>query len=189
MQKRNIIPVFLSRPNPYTYEQQFFLDVLVKKINDYNMSNITLKAKDYNPYESLNCLLEMIKRCYGMIIIAFGQCYIEKGILKKGAQNNSDFFDSRETIVNKKWITSPFCHIEGALAFGNRIPILILEQSNTKIEGILKAGEHAILGPQFNIESVDQVKQYFTQEKFNQSFDEWYSSVQALYEFSNNIEA
>ena len=68
-----MIPIFLSRPNPFTYEQDLFLSEVISFLKENNMNNITLAAKDYNPYESLSCLNEMIKRCYGMIIIAFGQ--------------------------------------------------------------------------------------------------------------------
>ena len=66
------IRVFLSRPNPFTNEQQYFIDKLKSTLENYNIESITLQAKDYSPYESLSALNEMIKRCYGMVILAFG---------------------------------------------------------------------------------------------------------------------
>ena len=64
------IRVFLSRPNPFTNEQQYFIDKLKSTLENYNIESITLQAKDYSPYESLSALNEMIKRCYGMVILA-----------------------------------------------------------------------------------------------------------------------
>ena len=88
-----MIPIFLSRPNPFTNEQAYFLDKLIQKMSVTMLENITLEAQDYNPYESLTCLSELIKRCYGMIIVAFGQYYIEEGTSKKGAITQENFFD------------------------------------------------------------------------------------------------
>ncbi|RGH94797.1 hypothetical protein DW708_08780 [Ruminococcus sp. AM27-11LB] len=182
-----MIPIFLSRPNPFTNEQSYFIDELITKMTDVQLRNITLEANDYNPYESLTCLCELIKRCYGMIIVAFGQCYIEKGIFKKGAINKDCYFDSYEKSINKMWVTSPFCHIEGAIAFGNHLPILILEQYGLKTDGILKAGDHAIHGPQFQIEDIHQIKAYFSEPTFVSSFNAWYKKVTQLYNFINKI--
>jgi hypothetical protein len=182
-----MIPIFLSRPNPFTDEQAIFLELLIKKLNITKMQNITLEAKDYNPHESLTCLSELIKRCYGMIIVAFGQYYIEKGTSKKGAVANQIFFDSYESSIDQLWATSPFCQIEGAIAFGNRLPILILEQYNIKSEGILKMGNHAIHGPKFSIENYKDIEAYFQNPDFLFIFDEWYKQVVQFYNFINRI--
>lgn len=182
-----MIPIFLSRPNPFTNKQVYFLDRLIKKISDTHCKNITLEAKDYNPYESLTCLSELIKRTYGMIIVAFGQYYIENGISKKGAQTNEHFFDAHENMLNQTWITSPFCQIEGAIAFGNNLPILILKQHTVKTEGILKSGDHAIQGPTFQLNNNKEIDAYFSDTTFINSFNEWYEKVFQLYDFINQV--
>lgn len=182
-----MIPIFISRPNPFTREQAYFLNLLEQNINKVQMKNITLEAKDYNPHESLTCLLEMIKRCYGMIVVAFGQYYIEIGTSKKGAIANKNFFESYENSLEQLWVTSPFCQIEGAIAFGNKLPILILEQSNVKIEGILKEGSHAIHAPKFSVENYTKIERYFKSLNFSCKFDEWTKQVTTFYDFINNF--
>jgi hypothetical protein len=181
-----MIPIFLSRPNPFTNEQEIFLNILVELLHKNDMKNITLEAKDYNPYESLTCLQEMIKRCYGMIIVSFGQSYIEKGIAKKGANSGTGFFEATENNINKSWITSPFCHIEGAIAFSNNLPILTIEQEHIKIEGILKKGDHSIKGPQFSLDSSDTISLYFSNEHFIDAFNLWIEKVKLFYAFIDN---
>ncbi len=181
-----MIPVFISRPNPYTHEQAYFLKKIIDVLNKESIENITLEAADYNPYESLSCMNEMIKRCYGMLIIAFGQYYISNGISKKGAVNNLSFFDSIESDLTNTWITSPFCHIEGALGFHYQIPILIIEQEHIKIEGMLKNGTHAIKGPQFSLKSNLVIDQYINSSSLAQVISLWLAKVREKYNFVCN---
>lgn len=182
-----MIQIFLSRPNPFTNEHAYFLKLLEQNINKVKMKSITLEAKDYNPHESLTCLLEMIKRCYGTIIVAFGQYYIEIGTSKKGAIVDQNFFESYEHSLDQLWVTSPFCQIEGTIAFGNRLPILILEQYNIKREGILKEGWHAIHAPKFSVENYSKIEKYFKSQNFLCKFDEWAKQVTTFYDFINNF--
>lgn len=53
------IRVFLSRPNPFTKEQQYFIEKLKSTLDKYNIESITMQAKDYSPYESLTVLNEL----------------------------------------------------------------------------------------------------------------------------------
>lgn len=157
------IRVFLSRPNPFTNEQQYFIDKLKSTLENYNIESITLQAKDYSPYESLSALNEMIKRCYGMVILAFGHTYIQSGVLKKGAIQDKKFFESDEQSLDGKWITSSFCQIEGAMAISNNIPILIIKQKNLRIDGILKDDKKIVSVSDFSLEDKTQIDSFFEQ--------------------------
>ena len=55
----NKIRVFLSRPNTFTKEQQYFIEKLKSTLDKYNIESITMQAKDYSPYESLTVLNEL----------------------------------------------------------------------------------------------------------------------------------
>ncbi|HEV1915622.1 TPA: hypothetical protein VYQ01_002046, partial [Streptococcus pneumoniae] len=155
------IRVFLSRPNPFTKEQQYFIAKLKSTLDKYNIESITLQAKDYSPYESLTVLNEMIKRCYGMVILAFGHTYIQSGILKKGAVKNKNFFEAEEQSLDGKWITSSFCQIEGAMAISNNIPILIIKQKDLRIDGILKDDKKIVSVSDFTLENTSQIDFFF----------------------------
>ncbi len=179
-------PIFLSRPNPFTYEQDFFLEKLISYLNNNGLKNCTLTSKDYNPYDSLTCLNEIIKRCYGMIIVAFGQVYMEKGISKKGAIRDDKFFASLENPMDNTWITSPFCHIEGALGFNHGLPLITIKQEDIKIDGILKKDSHIITGPSFSLNSYKKIEQYFKSNEFIKSFNIWKQRIDEFYNFINN---
>lgn len=160
MGKDKKIRVFLSRPNPFTKEQAYLVEQLKSYFLKKNIETITLEAKDYSPYESLTILNEMIKRCFGMIILAFGHTYIQQGKEKKGAVENEFFFESKEKNLEGLWITSTFCQIEGAMAISNNIPILIIKQNNLKKEGILKDDDNIFSTFDFDLYSKESIDDY-----------------------------
>ena len=178
------IRVFLSRPNPLTKQQQYFIDKLKNTIDKYNIESITLQAKDYSPYESLTVLNEMIKRCYGMVILAFGHTYIQSGILKKGAIKNKNFFEAEEQSLDGKWITSSFCQIEGAMAISNNIPILIIKQKNLRIDGILKDDKKIVSVSDFTLENTSQID-FFFENILEKEIYYWKKSLEQIF---NKIE-
>ncbi|HHK6980442.1 TPA: hypothetical protein ACQXIB_001988, partial [Streptococcus pneumoniae] len=142
------IRVFLSRPNPFTENQNLFIKELIKFLRRHNIECVTLQAAEYTPYEVMNSLSEMIQRSYGIIIVAFGQTFISSGTRKMGAEDNPDFFASKETHLKNKWVTSVYCHIEGILALTYNLPMLSIPQESLTEEGILKKGEYSITSPE-----------------------------------------
>lgn len=181
MGKDDKIRVFLSRPNPFTEEQAYLIEQLKLFFLEKNIETITLEAKDYSPYESLTILNEMIKRCYGMIILAFGHTYIHHGIEKKDAIKSDIFFSSEEKYLKELWITSTFCQIEGAMAISNNIPILIIKQNNIKQEGVLKKDDNIISALNFDLESKESIDSYINDFDTN-SVKLWIEKVYDKYE-------
>lgn len=182
MQKK--IRVFLSRPNPFTTEQDYLIKQLKEFFNDMNIETITLEAQDYTPYESLTTLNEMIRRCYGMVILAFGQTFIQNGTVKKGAIKEKNFFDSEEKDLSDIWVTSAFCQIEGAIAISNDIPILIVKEEHLKIEGILKEDNKIFHVPSFHLNSKECIDNYI-KNVLEKNIRSWYECIRKKYD---NIE-
>ena len=50
------IRVFLSRPNPFTENQNLFIKELIKFLRRHNIECVTLQAAEYTPYEVMNSL-------------------------------------------------------------------------------------------------------------------------------------
>lgn len=184
----NKIRVFLSRPNPFTEIQQFFIEKLFEFLNNKDFECVTLQAAEYSPYEVMISLKEMIQRSYGIVILAFGQTFITEGIRKKDAENNPDFFSSKEIYLKNKWITSVYCHIEGILALSLGLPILTIPQEKLVIEGILKHGEYSITTPEVTLNSKEDIISYLNSNAFLNSFQEWEQLIKKKYQFIKNGE-
>ena len=177
------IRVFLSRPNPFTENQNLFIKELIKFLRRHNIECVTLQAAEYTPYEVMNSLSEMIQRSYGIIIVAFGQTFVSSGTRKMGAEDNPDFFASKETHLKNKWVTSVYCHIEGILALTYNLPMLSIPQENLTEEGILKKGEYSITSPEFSLETKENILMYLQSEGFQKSFHAWKNLLDDKYNF------
>lgn len=164
------ILVFLSRPNPFLSSQQYFLDELKKRLQQYDIDTITLQADNYDLTDSINYLKGMIKQCYGIIVIGFKQIFIDKGTKKRGAIRNPDFFQSNEKDLSGQALTSPFCHIEGTIGLLNDLPLLIINENDVREEGILKGGKFSVKTEPFDLSDVDS---FFNNKTVDRQISVW----------------
>lgn len=184
MENENIkkMNVFLSRPNPFLNNHQRFLDRLQQMLDRYDISTITLQAGDYDLSDSINYLKGMIRRCYGIVVVAFKQMYIEVGYKKKGAVDNSHFFGSQEENISGQSLTSPFCHIEGAIGLDNDLPLLILVEDGVREEGIIKGGRFSTKVKPFSLQNVDA---FFADSTVRKQVSVWAGKVADNFLFLN----
>ncbi len=153
--KKERITVFLSRPNPFLIEQEFFLDRLQQMLDKLGIETITLRADCYDLSDSMNYLKGMIKRCYGIIVVAFRQYYIDKGFKKRGGAENPAFFYPQEIDVSGQALTSPFCQIEGTIGILNDLPLLIMNEIGIREEGILQGGRFCTKTDPFALTNIE----------------------------------
>ena len=174
------ILVFLSRPNPFTCEQQQFLKNLTTKLKTFDIETITLEADDYDLTDSMNYLNGMIKRCYGVVIVGFKQIFIEKGTKKKDAETNKNFFKPNEEDLTNQALTSPFCHIEGTIGLLNNLPTLIINEEGVREEGIISGGRFSVKTKKFNLKRMDD---FFKSKTINKQISVWVGQVTDKYLF------
>ncbi|HET0718448.1 TPA: hypothetical protein VQK53_002037, partial [Streptococcus pneumoniae] len=108
---------------------------------------------------------------------------ISSGTRKMGAEDNPDFFASKETHLKNKWVTSVYCHIEGILALTYNLPMLSIPQESLTEEGILKKGEYSITSPEFSLETKENILMYLQSEGFQKSFHVWKNLLDDKYNF------
>lgn len=174
--------VFLSRPNPFLDEHQRFLEQLQQILNGYDISTITLQAGDYDLSDSINYLKGMIRRCYGIVVVAFKQMYIEAGCKKKGAIINHHYFRSVEEDISGQALTSPFCHIEGAIGLDNDLPLLILVEDGVREEGIIRGGRFSTKVKPFSLHNMDE---FFSDGTVRKQVSVWAGKVAENFLFLN----
>ena len=180
--KQEKITVFLSRPNPFLKEQVLFLERLQKTLDELGIRTITLQADNYDLSDSMNYLKGMIKRCYGIIVVAFRQYYIEKGFKKKGGLENPEFFYPQEIDVSGQALTSPYCQIEGTIGFINDLPLLILNEKGIREEGVLQGGRFCTKTDCFELSNVEA---FFSDKIVHQKIQIWAGKVFDNYLFLN----
>ncbi len=147
------VSVFVSVPRPYTAKQAAF----IKHIEDYLVSRglerRTLGVTDYDTHAPLTAVRRMLIESNGLLAVAFRRVHITSAMVRDGA----DFEQQEATSLGNVWLTSPWCHIETAMAFQMGLPILILRERGVIADGILERGVTGAYLPEFNLDDPESL--------------------------------
>nr|WP_295948272.1 hypothetical protein [uncultured Agathobaculum sp.] len=163
--------VFLSYPKPFVQMQQDFIDAIKQDLQDRNLEPRTLGVTDYNMDAPLVGIRRLLLESYGLVTIAFRRCHIASGIKNP----NSDMGCGAEKIKDK-WTTSPYCHIEPAMAFQMGLPILVLRENGVLEDGILERGVTGLYLPEFNLQAQSALD-YIHSCEWTQIVSQWQTQV------------
>ena len=123
--------VFISMGTPYTPEYAAFRDALEAFLRDHCKVDPRIIGKNEYPSGSpLPKIREVMRKCDGVIIVAYERKHLAKGAEKRGS-------DAEVAISNRAY-TTPWNHIESAMAFGLNLPIHIICQNGLAEEGLIE---------------------------------------------------
>lgn len=168
------ISIFLSHPQPYNLAQKQFIDHIVSYLSNRSIAARTLGVTDYDMSEPLMACRRLLYDCCGMLTVAFRRSNIQKGVFKP----NSDIGYKAEK-VNDIWLTSPWCHIESAMAYQIGLPILILRERGVRDEGVLQKGVAGLSLPEFDLN--DNIDDYFKSNEWKQLVNTWEGYVRQVF--------
>ncbi|MEJ5943687.1 hypothetical protein WDZ17_00075 [Pseudokineococcus basanitobsidens] len=115
------IPIFLSHPDPNTDAQREFLQELGRLLMHRGLHPRTLGRTDYDVQEPLAGTYGVMAQCYGVFTVAFAKHRVNG---PDGAHN----------------VSSPWMHIETAMAYGLGLPVAVLREEGVLAEGVLEKG-------------------------------------------------
>jgi hypothetical protein len=156
-------------------EQEDFIDIIIKYLKSRGISPRTLGVTDYDMDAPLTAIRRLMLESNGLITIAFRRAFIQNGIGKLGSDLGQEEYD-----ISNKWITSPYCHIEPAMAFQIGLPILILRENGVIDEGILEKGVTGIYLPEFDLNQSQS--DYFESQEWKQIIGKWEGNVRKVVE-------
>jgi hypothetical protein len=168
------LPVFLSCPRPHTQLQQDFLDAVTKYLTDQGLNARTLGVTDYNISEPLNAIRRMLIESHGIITLAFRRTMIRDGEIRDG----TDLPGVKSEKINGLWLTSPYSHIEAAMAFQIGLPTLIWREQGVLADGLLERGVTGLYLPEFNLDL--PTPELLAREEWHQLFLEWAGYVRQV---------
>jgi len=142
-----MISIFLSYPQPHKREQMEFIQGIIDSLKDKDISPRTLGVTDYDNNAPLAAIRRLMLECDGFITVAFGRTYINSGMGKM----NTDMEGIEPYDLSGKWLTSPYCQIETAMAYQLGLPILTMLEKDVIAEGILEKGVTGLYLPEFDL--------------------------------------
>lgn len=167
--------IFLSYPKPYLKRQKEFINKISDYLESRNFMPRTLGITDYDMNAPLTAIRRLMIESNGIITIAFRRNLIRDGISKPDSDLNQ-----KSCSLKEKWLTSPYCQIEPAMAFQLGLPILIFREKEVIADGILEIGALGINMPEFDLD--DSIDNYFESEEWKQLMKQWESSVMKVVE-------
>ncbi|KIW58193.1 hypothetical protein PV05_02734 [Exophiala xenobiotica] len=146
------ISIFLSCPQPINKAQQEFIDKVSRWLQDRGMLPRTLGVTDYSDVAPLEAIRSLMAGSNGLLCVAFRRTHIEKGerTVRVGAGGRNKL---ETKPINDVWLTSPWAHIEPAMAYQIGLPILILREAGVVEDGVLEKGViGSLYMPEFDLD-------------------------------------
>jgi len=173
------ISIFLSYPNPHLRRQQKFVERLEGYLRMRGWEPRTLSVTDYI-WMPLKAIRRLILESNGLITIAFKRALITKVRMRADA----DIAEMEESKIRDMWLTSPYCHIEPAMAYQLSLPILILRKKGVIQERLLEKGVVGTYMPEFSLD--EESFDYLQSPEWNDLVGKWEDFVRAVVDIKGN---
>jgi hypothetical protein len=176
------IPVFLSRAQPHKKSQALFLKALCEHLRARGLEPRTVGETDFG-LNGLDAVRGLLRQCNGIISVAFRRAVVRDGVDRPGADKR--FGDAvREVALTNTWLTTPWCHMETAMAYQIGLPVLVLVESGVRQDGALENGVLGQYPPQFDLtgkaRDLDAVFIAENREKWRQLAGTWEGQVREV---------
>ena len=161
-------------------EQEKFISKVSEYLDDRGFAPRTLGVTDYDTDAPLKAIRRLMMESNGLITVAFRRTFIEKG--SGNYRTNIAALKSYE--LNDQWITSPWAHIEPAMAYQVGLPTLILREAGVMEEGVLQKGVVGTYMPQFSVSG--SLDEYFDSPEWSDLIRKWEGQVRAVVDRKGN---
>ena len=146
----NHIQVFFSVGTPHNQHQQNYIDRLKTYFYKNGIKLQTLSGwEDSDP---LDPIITELKDSSGCLVLAMERYYVETGKSKRGS-------DQESRITNLAF-TSPWLHIEAALARAFDLPLMILKDQSLTNEGLIHNDKQEWGIVRINQHNLEEINQY-----------------------------
>lgn len=168
------ISVFLSYPKPCFGRQKDFIDHIRAYLEQRGFVPRTLGVTDYDMDAPLTGIRRLMLESNGLLTVAFRRTFIEKGT----ARLRTDVEGLKEAQIDGMWLTTPWAHIEPAMAYQLGLPVLIFREKGVLDDGILERGVLGLYLPEFDLDQ--SIDAYFESPEWNGVIGKWEGYVRAV---------
>lgn len=168
--------IFLSYPKPFNSDQERFINDVSVYLSARGLEPRTLGVTDYDVDAPLKAIRRLMLESNGLITVAFRRTLVKIGEGKPGTAEAYSVVD--------KWLTSPYSHIEPAMAFQIGLPTLILRENGVVADGILEKGVVGTYMPEFDLSNPSG--SYLNSAEWGQIIRKWEGYVASVVESKGN---
>lgn len=155
--------IFVSIGNPYREEYEAILTRLMDTIQEAGLRPRVIDRTDYPIGRPLEHIANVMAECSGVVVVAFERSFFPSGTEKRGSK--------AATSVRERRYTTPWNHIEAALAYKQGLPLLVLAEEGVQREGLIEEGHD------WYVEHFDLDEDPLTSRRIRTRIQEWARSV------------
>jgi hypothetical protein len=173
------LSIFLSRPRPHTKAQKAFLELICRYLTEERgLLPRTVGHTDYG-VEPLRRIRSVLTDCNGLLTIAFQRIRVDVGFDRPTKRHTVDKGFRAQGPLEDVWFSSPYCHIETAMAFQMGLPILVIAEEGVRPEGVLEPG--VLVGdiPTFDLDN-KSADDFLDGEQWKQLVRTWEGQVREV---------
>jgi hypothetical protein len=122
--------VFISMGTPYNETFEAFRDALEKFLRRCRADPRIIGVNEYPTGNPLAKIRDVMKSCHGVIVVAYERKYLQAGVEKRSAAAPKPLSDQA--------YTTPWNHIESAMAYSLGLPIYIICQRGLTEDGLIE---------------------------------------------------
>ena len=163
MEKR----IFLSVGRTSTKEQEDFVKAVEDFLQNHGLIPQTLGRTFFSSMQPLKAVDDLMRQCYGVVIVAFERIQIEAGIEKRGSPE--------EHRLENTALPTVWNQIEAAMAYTLGHPLLVIIESGLRSEGLLERGYD------WYVNWVNLSKAALNEREFQGVFSDWKRRVDEFY--------
>lgn len=156
--------------------QQEFIYTLSGRLRSRGFEPRTLGVTDYDWDAPMKAIRRLMLESYGLIAVALRRAHIQQG----NTAYRSDTGSLNACSLNGQWLTSPWVHIESAMAYQIGLPILILREEGVMEEGLLETGVAGTYMHAFSLS--DSLDGYSTSGELDDQISQWALQVKCAAE-------
>ena len=157
--------IFLSVGGTANIEQEKFVLAVENRLRAEGLNPNTVGRNTFSVDAPLKTVEELMDRCVGTVVLALERSYFPEGIEKRGGDN--------EHAISKIALPTPWNHIEAAMAYSRKLPLLVIVQDGLKHEGLLEPGYD------WYVQSIPLDEAYLSSAQFNGVLASWKEKVKA----------
>jgi hypothetical protein len=168
--------VFFSYPKPWNPDQETFVEHVSEYLQRRGLEPRTLGVTDYDMDAPLVGVRRLMMECNGVVTIAFRRVQVREGVAKRRRPSGELGDDN----LRDQWLTTPWAHIEAAMAFQLGLPVLIFREAGVIADGLLEPGVVGLYMPDFDAGA--SVREYLESPQWTEPLGQWEGRVRAVVE-------
>lgn len=167
--------IFFSYPTPWATEQEEIIARVCAYLEQRGFEPRTLGVTDYDMDAPLHAVRRLMLECNGLVTIALRRTHVIEGVKKHPSETDA----SIDVSLDDRWLTTPWPHIEAAMAFQLGLPILVFREQGVVADGVLEQGVVGTYMPEIPSGNMGD---YFSSPQWTQPMGQWEGRVRRVIE-------